>query len=207
MYSSCLYFISTDSVNFTKCNNSSTSNTDCQFIQNSHCSNETQLCECQLGFTPDMDGTMCREGELGDPCVSQEACSVFIGNSTCDSTTKQCVCLPGFKTVITTFYNSTTNSSTDTVECVKRQLGEECISHTDCSSAVPNSACVEQETNQNTSQTINVCGCTQGYEPATSNSSCGCLFTYNKQCLPVKINSTSCTMDSLCTTFCRQLRM
>ena len=196
-------FTSTDSVNYTKCNNSSNSNTDCQFIQNSQCSNETQLCECQLGFTPDREGTMCRKGELGDPCTSQEACSVFIGNSTCDPMIKQCVCLPGFKTVTTTTYNSTTNSSTDIVECIKRQLGEECTSDTDCSTAVPNSACTEQDANQHTSQTVNVCGCVQGYEPTTSNTSCDCLFTYEDQCLPVKINSTSCrsTNDSVCATF------
>ena len=146
---------------------------------------------------------MCREGELGDPCTSQEACSVFVGNSTCDSATKQCVCLPGFKTVTTTTYNSTTNSSTDIAECIKRQLGEECTSDTDCIIAVPNSACIEQDTNKNrsTSQTINVCSCAQGYEPATSNRACDCLFIYKDQCLPVKINSTSCNSDFVCTTF------
>ena len=198
---SSLQFNPTDSVNFTKCNNTSKSNTDCRFIQNGQCSSETQLCECQFGFIPDMEGTMCREGELGDPCTNQEACSVFIGNSTCDSTTKRCVCLPGFKTVTTTIYNSTTNSSTDTTECTMRQLSEECTSDTDCSSAVPDSACIEQGANQNASQTINVCGCAQGYKPANSNTSCDCLFTDNNQCLPVKINSTSCANDFLCTTF------
>ena len=219
-------YILTDSVNYTTCNSS---NTDCQFIQNSQCNNDTQLCECQLGYTPEAADTSCRKHELGDPCSSSQACNVFIDNSTCDATTKQCVCLPAFKDVTITMYNSTTNSSLSSIQCELRQLGDQCTSGVQCSSAVTNSICIQtsQDTTQNapsstgdggsnstsnettvtttpvlvtTGAPVSTCSCAQGYQPANSNASCDCLFTYQDRCLPVKIDSTSCSSDSLCTT-------
>ena len=213
--------LSIDSVNYTRCTN----NTSCQFIKSSQCNNYTQLCECQIGYTPDFSGTSCRESEFGDPCSSSDACRVFIDNSTCDTTRKQCVCSTGFKSVTITTYNATTNISLSSVQCELRKLGDKCTSDAECSSAVVNSTCTQ--TNQDVSQTpsdrsnsssnettitttpvsvttaasVSTCSCTQGYESANSNTSCNCLFTNQGRCLPVKIDFTSCTSNTLCTTY------
>ena len=46
-----------------------------------------------------------------------------------------------------------------------------------------------------------ICSCAQGYYSANSNTSCNCLFSYKDQCLPVKIDSTTCTTNTLCVTY------
>ncbi len=216
-----------DSVNYTRCTN----DTGCRFIENSQCDNGTDLCECQTGYTAEPDGMSCRESQLGDPCRSQKDCSRFIPSSVCDKSTKTCVCDVGYKAVPKTSYNSTSNVTTNFEECDLMRIGDSCSGDAECETAVPNSVCAQKKTDVTllgqsepstngtdanstdsnstvttsspmvTSAPVRTCTCAQRYTSASSNTSCQCLHTYQGKCLPVKIGSSPCTSDALCTKY------